>query len=120
MIKNRNIKNLCATTIICLFALFYVSITMSWHSHDINGVAVSHSHIYNESHHSTPDGEHSTQELILINQANSLLATEAIVPQPMEIFLPENSVEQNRLPVQHILPEDQINIGLRAPPVSMI
>ena len=117
MVRKSKILNLCATTILCLFASFYVNITMSWHAHNINGVTILHSHIHAENHHSTPDGEHSTQELILINIANSLLSEEAIAPQQTQIFLPKKQAEQIKRSFSVILLEKQDQISLRAPPL---
>lgn len=58
-----------------LFCVYYTDITMFTHAHIVNDTYIVHSHFHTPTHHSTPDGTHSTQQIhfIQFHQSEFLL-----------------------------------------------
>jgi len=69
--KKYRIKQILATSLLVLFALFYTDITMFEHTHIINGITIVHSHFYGSNHTKTPTGGHTETEVTFIT-INSL------------------------------------------------
>ena len=63
----RNRKQYVRKAIACmlsvLFCVYYTDITMFTHAHIVNDTYIVHSHFHTPTHHSTPDGTHSTQQI---------------------------------------------------------
>jgi len=57
-------KQLWASVLVVIFALYYANISFFYHSHIINGFTISHSHIHDTEHAKT--GTHSEGELLSI------------------------------------------------------
>lgn len=61
---------------LCHFVFYYVDVNFFCHPHVINGSTIVHSHLHGRHHGDTPDGRHTTSEIILIAQlTNQFLAT---------------------------------------------
>lgn len=118
-LMNRHIeilKRLLGVFMLTLFVGYLSSVTLFYHSHNIDGRVITHSHPY----HSAPDtGGHTHSQNGMNTMAQlslivMLLAVTGVVPRPffVELFsvvLPIGDKVSNLLPV---LP------SLRAPPVS--
>lgn len=66
-------KSAWAVVFLLLISTYYINNTMFWHSHIVNGVSVTHSHMHQPQHHKSLDGGHTTGQLILINMLQELM-----------------------------------------------
>lgn len=68
-------KQIIASVLVAIFALYYANICFFYHSHIINGTTIVHSHIHNKEH--TQTGTHSESELTLISVLSSFQSLQA-------------------------------------------
>lgn len=67
------IRELMAMAMLLLFVAYYGNATLFYHTHIINGVVIVHSHMHNNHHHDSSDGEHSASQITLISALSSQL-----------------------------------------------
>ncbi len=73
--------------LLLLFVVYYGDSALFYHTHIINGVTIVHSHMHNEHHHDSSDGEHSESQITLISCLNSQLqTTEACLNNGIEAY----------------------------------
>ena len=60
---NYRIRQIIATALFVLFAVYYADITFFGHTHIINGVTIVHSHFHSSDHEKTPSGGHTATEI---------------------------------------------------------
>jgi len=68
--RKNNKRFVFATSLLLIFAIHFVNISFFYHSHEINGIIITHSHFYGKSH--LAGGVHSTVELRLISEFSQL------------------------------------------------
>lgn len=66
MVKSRKARSWAAGLLMVLFVAYYASVSLSIHSHIINGTTIVHSHLHRENHHDTNSGHHTASQLELI------------------------------------------------------
>lgn len=121
MLRQKHITAAIRATVallVLLFASYYVSTTMFWHGHIVNGTVVIHSHMHAESHHSSEDGGHSEPSIITIDSLHSQLLTFGSEPETVALLAAPIVVELHAgdVPVV-VLPVYSIRT-LRAPPAA--
>ncbi|MDL2255480.1 hypothetical protein LJC38_02720, partial [Parabacteroides sp. OttesenSCG-928-K15] len=110
-------KQILISILLFLFALHYANITFFFHSHNINGFTVSHSH-FHDNHHAKA-GTHTASELALIDVLSAFQSLQAAICQAgIGLFLLCMAVlrigsEQKRVSVT------PCHSYLRAPPVLL-
>jgi len=70
-------KQILAGVLIFIFALYYADITFFYHSHNINGFTISHSHFHGSNHAKT--GMHTASELSLISVLSDFQSLQTVV-----------------------------------------
>lgn len=70
-------KQILASVLLFLFALYYANITFFYHSHNINGFTISHSHFHGSNHAKT--GTHTASDLALIDSLSAFQSLQATV-----------------------------------------
>lgn len=99
-----------------LFTSYSINSTLFWHTHIVDGVQVSHSHLHQPQHHKSLDGGHTSAQLDLINLLQeSLLLTGVAVAFSLLI-----SIDLLKKPNQHLVQATCLGYShfssLRAPP----
>lgn len=100
-----------------LFCVYYTDITMFTHAHIVNDTYIVHSHFHASTHHSTPDGTHSAQQIHFIQFHQSefllflggVLAVAALIRQLLCNVLSACIMPRALCPIR--------TFSLRAPPV---
>lgn len=101
---------------LCHFVFYYVDVNFFCHPHVINGSTIVHSHFHGRHHGDTPDGHHSTSEIILIAQlTNQFLAT-GDTPATEQTVAEGKPLIYNEVPTQNAVALHLVVISLRAPP----
>ncbi|MFI3332003.1 MAG: hypothetical protein SNI51_06150 [Rikenellaceae bacterium] len=59
-----------------ILSLYYVNSSMFYHSHELQGETIFHSHFYSQKHTSQGDGNHSLEVIKLIASLNNILIEE--------------------------------------------
>lgn len=106
--------------LVVLFVAYYVSITLFYHSHIINGRTISHSHFYMV--HTDANGEplshtHSQDELIFIKIITQFFSTVVAGFLFLQFFL--MILTQYQIPSKELVFSsfNQSGFSLRAPPL---
>ena len=118
MKKTGRIQTLLMAVLTVLLSLGYVSSTMCWHSHVINGKVIVHSHFYGKAHTCpAQDGGHTTGQLQLIQEANEQTCTQVTMPG---LHLERVDVLTDVFSCPGVLPASEPvcrQLPMRAPPV---
>lgn len=78
---NTKLKSLTSAIFVGILLFNYVSSTMFWHSHIIDGQIVIHSHIYGDGHsRNNSDGGHSYGQLKLLDILSHTVCTDTVIP----------------------------------------
>lgn len=105
-----------------LFIVYYVSITLFYHSHIINGVTVSHSHFYwthTDSNGKPVNHSHSQDEYIFIKIITQFITTAVSGFIIFRMFL--MVLNQYQIPLKEFVfsAYNRPGYSLRAPPLFM-
>lgn len=104
-----------------MFIVHYSNITMFYHTHIIDGISYSHSHLYwfDKTSNSVALPEHSNMELKLIHDLNQISWSSDVeipeLPTPVFILLTEFIL----LPAIKSTAHNVLYYSLRAPPLYL-
>jgi hypothetical protein len=68
--RNNNKKIAFAASLLLIFAIHFVNINFFYHSHRINGIIITHSHLHGKTH--SAGGTHTNAELRIISEFSKL------------------------------------------------
>lgn len=112
----RKKKQINSRLLFLLFALYYANISFFYHSHNVDGTIVVHSHFYNKNHEQ--NGNHTEKEihtLTHISAFQSVAACNYVVDEPQVVayktLIPRVSQVVNPYTPGYFL--------LRAPPAAI-
>lgn len=71
MAKKGIYNKIIASLMLVLFIFYYANNNLFLHSHVINGIIVVHSHFHNDKHHSHKSGDHTTNDVNLIEHLSN-------------------------------------------------
>ncbi|MBO4231189.1 MAG: hypothetical protein J5886_05875 [Bacteroidales bacterium] len=75
------LKSLVSAIFVGILLFNYVSSTMFWHCHVIDGQIITHSHIYGDGHAcENSDGGHTFGQLKLLDILSHIVCTDTIIP----------------------------------------
>ena len=75
------LKSLISAVFVGILLFNYVSSTMFWHCHVIDGQTITHSHIYWDDHAGgNSDGGHTYSQLKLLDILCHIVCTDSIIP----------------------------------------
>ncbi len=93
MVRNKNIFGpLITGVLLVLYVATTANATMFWHGHRIGDATIAHSHFHGTAHHSTPDGGHSTTELLTIALIDRLTQEQSYNEAETGIVLPIHEI----------------------------
>ncbi|MDL2296509.1 hypothetical protein LJC68_06840 [Bacteroidales bacterium OttesenSCG-928-B11] len=70
-------REIIASVLTFIFVLYYANISLFYHSHNIDGFTIFHSHMHNATH--AQNGTHSASEISLISALSSFQSLQAVV-----------------------------------------
>lgn len=113
------VRQSVATSLLLLFAAFYVNVNFFMHKHIINGVTIVHSHFHNKHHHDTDAGGHTVSEITLMATISSQFLTtgentDTKLPVWDKLLLTLGSVQETEVESIHLSCP-----SLRAPPAIL-
>lgn len=110
-------RQVIASILTFIFVLYYANITFFYHSHNIDGFTIFHSHMHSTAH--TQSGTHTASELSLISALSSFQTLQAILffcglgLLFLSAIVSQIDTEKKAISIS------LGNVGLRAPPVSI-
>ena len=111
----RTYRHITAAVLLLTFMLYIGNIYLFTHTHELNGVKISHSHIYSGTQDS-PNHNHSEQQFNIINLLSTFNSEVLVTNSTSQISLPLvdiiNQRERSCATECHTL-----YLSLRAPPV---
>ena len=109
-------KQRLAAILILIFAIYYANISFFYHSHTINGLTISHSHFYGDTH--TKSGTHTASELALISVLSVFQSPQAaLCATGVGMWLHAAKIIRSRI-AEKPLAASPVHFYLRAPPAS--
>lgn len=80
-LSGTKLKSMISAVFVGILLFNYVSSTMFWHCHVIDGQIITHSHIYWDDHAgSNSDGGHTYNQLKLLDILSHIVCTDSIIP----------------------------------------
>ena len=80
--RDAKLKSLVSAVFVGILLFNYVSSTMFWHCHIIDGQIITHSHIHGENHtNGNSDGGHTYSQLKLLDILSHTACTDKIIPE---------------------------------------
>lgn len=110
-------RQFSAGALLLIFLLYFGNINLFTHTHNVDGVKISHSHIYSGTE-STPNHSHSAQQFNIIYLLSTFSSDELIVGNTAQAFISLVDVIHQRV-ISRTTQCCALFLSLRAPPAMV-